>query len=93
MKSFLFKSYSVRYGIERTSILFPNRTKYVWYLLPSLSVYSCMAQRFLFHAQPAINIRFHFLIFCFSIEIAHVIDPVELARLRGENWLDIRNYK
>ena len=90
-KSFLYKNYQVRYDLDRTSILFPDKTKYIWYLLPSLSVYSCMSQRFLFHAQPALNIRFNFIIFCFWIEIVHITDPVELARIKGEDWLKMRH--
>lgn len=86
----VIKDYLVRITPNKTRIMFPDRSNYVWYLLPSLSVFSCMSQRFLFHAQPALCINLHYLIYNLYIEIVHVTDPVELARITGKDWLKVK---
>ena len=85
----VIKNYLIRIAPNKTRIMFPNKTKFVWYLLPSLSVFSCMSQRFLFHEQPAFCIDMHYLIYNLYIEIVHVTDPVELARITGKDWLKV----
>lgn len=91
-KCFVLKNYLIRIYPNKTRIAFPDKSKYVWYLLPSLSVFSCMSQRFLFHSQPAVVINMHYLIYNLYIEIAHVTDPVELARIKGEDWLRVKRH-